>query len=379
MSGKTIIFVSNGAAHQASEELWSRTAVELAKLGFSVCASVPGWSPLHWRTKELRNAGVQVQLRPASYTLSKRAWFYLFSRNKPRVAREVEKLLRRRAPNLVVICGDFAYPPVEWLELCISMGLPFVTIANGNYEERWPNDDLAERYQNAFSLALRCYFVSNATLRITEKQIGSKLPNAEVVWSQYNVDFNASPAWPKSKRDEELLLACVGRLHPPHKGQDILLEALAKPVWRNRAWHLTLYGDGPMKNSLVKLAANLDLADRVTFGGHVPVEQIWATNQVLVMPSRCEGLPLAMIEAMLCGRPVVATDVGGISEIIVDGVTGFLAGPPAVAPVAEGLERLWASRANLETMGKAGAKRLRELAPADPIRVFSEKIRHLVD
>jgi glycosyltransferase involved in cell wall biosynthesis len=286
--------------------------------------------------------------------------------------------MRGEAPKLVIFSTGFSFPPIELLELCIANDLPFVTIANGNYEELWPNDDIAERYQKALPLALRCYFVSKASLQLTEKQIGCDLPNAEVVWSQYNVDFNSSPAWPRSKLDGELLLACVGRLHPPHKGQDILLEALATSAWANRHWHMRLYGDGPMRKSLESLTARLGLSDRVTFAGHVPVDEIWSANQVLVMPSRAEGLPLAMIEAMLCGRPVVATDVGGNSEIIVDGVTGFLAGAPAVATLAHGLERLWTDRANLENMGRAGAKRIREIAPADPIKVFSEKIKALI-
>jgi glycosyltransferase involved in cell wall biosynthesis len=85
-----------------------------------------------------------------------------------------------------------------------------------------------------------------------------------------------------------------------------------------------------------------------------------------------------IVEAMLCGRPVLATDVGGNSEIVVDGVTGFLAAAPTVGSVAQALERLWANRADLESIGKAGAKRIRGLVPANPIRVFSEKIEHLI-
>jgi glycosyltransferase involved in cell wall biosynthesis len=128
-----------------------------------------------------------------------------------------------------------------------------------------------------------------------------------------------------------------------------------------------------------RLTARFGLSGRVTFAGHAAIEEIWLANHVLVVPSRCEGGPLVSIEAMLCGRPVLGTNVGLHPEIIVDGVTGFLVESPTVADVAEGLERLWASRAHLETMGKAGAKRIRELVPADPIRVFSEKIRHLVE
>jgi glycosyltransferase involved in cell wall biosynthesis len=127
------------------------------------------------------------------------------------------------------------------------------------------------------------------------------------------------------------------------------------------------------------LVARFGLLERVSFAGHVTsVEEIWASNHVLVMPSRYEGLPLAVVEAMICGRPVLATDVAGHPEIIVDGVTGLLAGPPTVTTVAQGLERLWASRANLENMGRAAAKRIRELVPADPIRVFSDKLKCLM-
>jgi glycosyltransferase involved in cell wall biosynthesis len=378
MSNKSVIFISNEAADHASEELWSRTAVDLTKQGFSVSASVPGWSPLHWRVQKLKSAGVHVHSRPTQYPLWKRGWHYIFSRGKATMALEVEKLLRTEPPKLVVLSPGFFFPPIELIELCVSMNLPFVTVANGNHEHLWPSDSFAERYRNAFASARRCYFVSKANLRLAEKQIGCELLNAEVVWSQYNVDFNSSPAWPISKLGGELRLACVGRLFPPHKGQDILLEVLASPAWTNRPWHLSLYGEGPMRNSLERLTTRLGLSNRVTFAGHLSVEEIWSVNQVLVLPSRCEGLPLAMVEAMLCGRPVLATDVGGNSEVIIDGVTGFLAGAATVPILAQALERLWANRNNLENMGRAGAKKIRELVPSDPIRVFSERIKSLM-
>lgn len=81
---------------------------------------------------------------------------------------------------------------------------------------------------------------------------------------------------------------------------------------------------------------------------------------------------------MLCGRPVLATDVAGHSELIIDGVTGFLVGAPTVTSLAQGLERLWDNRANLKKMGSAGAKRIREVVPSNPIRVFSDKVMQLI-
>lgn len=379
MPNTRILFISSGFPGNASEVLWSKTAVEFAQQGFSVYASVRERGPLHRSIDDLRAAGIRIQLRPEQYSLWKRVWLYIPSRRKSKAALEIERLLRRgHPPRLVVFSNPYAYPPIELLELCVLGGLPFVTIANGNHESIWPEDQDAERYRKAFAVALRCYFVSKVNLRLAEKQLGVELLNAEVVWSQYNVDFNASPAWPLFSLEAELRLACVGRLEPVDKGQDILLEALASPLWKTRSWHLTFYGEGPRKNSLERLTARLGLSDRVTFAGYVAVEEIWSANHVLIIPSRHEGGPLTTVEAMLCGRPVVATDVGKNSEIIIDGQTGFLAAAPTIPILAEGLERLWTARADLENMGRRGAERIRELVPPNPARAFSEKIKSLI-
>ena len=204
-----------------------------------------------------------MQLRPARYTLWKRGWHYVFSKGKSKTVLQVERLLRAMSPKLVVFSSGSPIRRSNCSELCVSKSVPFATIANGNYEETWPFDVDAARYRNAFAVARRCYFVSKANLILTEKQIGYELSNAEVVWSKYNVSFNASPPWPASILEGELRLACVGRLDPHTKGQDILLEALAGPVWNDRCWRLRIYGEGPMRNSLERLSTRLGLSDHV--------------------------------------------------------------------------------------------------------------------
>ncbi len=297
---------------------------------------------------------------------------------KSQIGLGLQNCVADRPPGLVVLSDGAAFPPIDLLELCITKGWPFVTIGQANSEEYWPPDESAERYRSVLPAARRCYFVSKANRSLAEKQIGSQLSNAEIVWNPYNVDFDASIAWPRLEPNDELRLACVARLHPPSKGQDILFEALAAAPWADRQWRLHLYGEGAMRQTLVRLAQRLGLGDRVVFAGHVDVKEIWQSNHILVMPSRYEGLPLAIVEAMLCGRPVVATDVAGHSEIIEDGVTGFLADAPTVDSVAKALERLWARRDDAEQIGAAAAQRIRQLVPSDPARIFANKIKEIL-
>jgi glycosyltransferase involved in cell wall biosynthesis len=382
---RRILFVSThfGTPWGGSEELWSRTALDLVAQGFPVSASVVKWSPPHRRTLDLVERGIEVWFRPerypGPYPMWRRAWRKLTAQHKSPTTMEVQRLVTARPPDIVVISNGGPFPEtIDLLELCVSRRLPFVTIGQANGDNWWVDDPDAERYRIALAAALRCYFVSKANLKLAEKQIGCELSNAEVVWNPVNIDLHAIPAWPQMGQDGELRLACVARLDPPTKGQDILFEVLARPAWATRRWRLHLYGEGTMRNVLERLAQRLGLSDRVVFAGHASVAEIWASNHVLVMPSRREGLPLAMVEAMLCGRPVVATDVAGNSEIIEDGVTGFLADAPTVNSVANALERFWTRRADAAEIGATAAKKIRRLFPTDPVRIFSEKIkRHI--
>jgi glycosyltransferase involved in cell wall biosynthesis len=359
-----------------SEELWSATAVRLAQDGLRVAASVHGWPQLDGRLQELSKHGIVVKPRVTKYRLFAAAQRYLSG--KPQIFLDVEKSFGDFSPSLVVISEGGPLPPIELLELCIQRAWPFVVLMHANFEGFWPTDELGARYRNAFQMARRCFFVSKANRILEEKFVGSDLNSGEVVWNPITVDVDEVVPWPRSS-DEVLRMACVGRLYPAQKGQDILLEVLARPRWSERRWSLTFYGHGPQRESLERLARKLNLSDRVVFAGHSPILQVWRENQILVMPSRYEGLPLTIIEAMLCGRPALATDVGGNPEVIEDGVTGFLAEAPVVSSVDRALERVWKRREELEEMGALAAATIRKLVPKDPVGIFTEKLKALMN
>jgi GalNAc-alpha-(1->4)-GalNAc-alpha-(1->3)-diNAcBac-PP-undecaprenol alpha-1,4-N-acetyl-D-galactosaminyltransferase len=127
-------------------------------------------------------------------------------------------------------------------------------------------------------------------------------------------------------------IVAVGRLGP-EKGIDVLLDAAARALASRPDWTVVLVGDGPSRAALEARASEADLSGRVRFIGRVanPEAYLQAAD-LYVLPSRYEGFPNALLEAMGCGLPVIATDCpSGPAEMIRDGVDGRLV-PPGDAP-----------------------------------------------
>ncbi len=137
--------------------------------------------------------------------------------------------------------------------------------------------------------------------------------NAEVVLIENGVDTDRfTPAGARAPRGAGPLLVCVGRLSR-QKGQDLLLRALAR--LRHTDVRLRLVGDGPAAADLDALALELGVADRVERVGHdVPAPHLRAAD-VVVLPSRWEGLALALLESMAVGSVVVASDRGSVAAL----------------------------------------------------------------
>lgn len=135
-------------------------------------------------------------------------------------------------------------------------------------------------------------------------------------------------------------VVCVGRLIF-NKGQQHLLEATADLRRRGISLRLLLVGDGPQEAELRRQAAAYHLDEQVTFlGRRDDVEAVLADADVFVRPSLSEGMSLAVLEAMACGLPVIATDVSGTRQLIRHGTDGIVVQPGSVPQLSEALERL---------------------------------------
>lgn len=231
---------------------------------------------------------------------------------------------------------------------------------------------LQRRHGAVLSPAEKVFCVSRRNLRLLQCQLGEELPNATVVWNPFNVPVGEPPAWPKDNGTWKI--ACVARLEPAAKGQDLLLQILVQGNWINQPLTVNFYGTGTGEQILKKLAGQLQ-ARNVHFRGHVSdVRNIWEENHLLVLPSRYEGLPLALVEAMWCARPALVTDVGGSAEVCADGETGFVAAAPALSLLEKTLERAWEERARWQGMGQLARARVEKLVPTDPIESFCQQL-----
>lgn len=151
------------------------------------------------------------------------------------------------------------------------------------------------------------------------------------------------------------IITMVGRLAPPKDLNTLITswEGLKAP-----GWQLWLVGDGPLRPYLEKAIRAKGLSNSIRLlGERHDVPELLQASDIFVLSSRWEGMPLTIIEAMLAGLPVIATQVGGISELVEENVTGLLVPPGDPLALRSALEKLMASEESRKLFGERGRQR----------------------
>jgi glycosyltransferase involved in cell wall biosynthesis len=355
-----LLFFSSmgGSPWGGSEELWLRAALAARAAGHAVAfsvfdfgTSVPQLAPLTGTTE------IPRPRRPsfADRLLRRTPWLAAIERFRPDAVcvsqGSAYELVGRRSTR----------PFADWL---VRTGTPFVNVVQFNE----PKSDLRPAIRVAsrrlHDAATVNGFVAARNIEEAAVTLGAPVPHARVVRNPVNLTDTSPLPFPPLAQG--LRLACVARLHVDAKGQDMLLDALASRPWRDDAWSLSLFGRGQDEQRLRDQTARLGLASKVRFMGQTDdLRAVWAEHHMLVLPSRAEGTPLAMVEAMLLGRPCLVTDVGGCADWITDTTNGFLTAPTTVG-LSEALDRVWAARERspvLAAEARATAFRLHDPDP----------------
>lgn len=220
---------------------------------------------------------------------------------------------------------------------------------------------ISSRQQRAKRLTVRAVDahvgVGERTSREVETVVG--LPTGSVATIHNGVPDKPIAAAERPRQGP--LIGAFGRLED-QKGFDVLIRALAEVDGAS----LVLVGDGSARARLEDLGRRVGVADRITWQGWQDEPRAFLpTFDVVAFPSRFEGFPLAILEALLARSAVVATDVGSVAEAVIDGETGLLVPPDDPRALATGIRRLLDDARLRRRLGEAGRRLVLDRFTAD--------------
>jgi len=361
-----------------SEELWALSTPYLQKEGFSITVLKERVNFRHKRIAQLKNAHVVFYALKKNYHRILMGFLNAIHKTiNPNYLAPLdafEKFIQRQKPELVIISQAINFDGLAYGNICLKHQINYVIICQKAVDFFWPPPNDREYMIEVFKNAKKCFFVSNHNQILTEEQFGFRFNNSEIIFNPNKLSTNLIP-YPST--DFGFKIALIGRLFIIDKGHDILFRILAKDKWKKRNLQLSLIGSGPDKGGLTALANLLDLKNVSFLGFQEDIKQIWSEHHALVLPSRSEGMPLVILEAMAAGRTVIATRAGGTQEIVEDGITGFM-GDATESSFEETLERAWEKRDQWESIGMEASRYLKKTMVVDAEIAFSKHIISLI-
>lgn len=285
--------------------------------------------------------------------------------NDPRFVLQLYRLLKRQRPDVLHTHA--------WGTLCEGLlaaklaGIPYVVHGEHGTLQTRPRNVWVQR--RVWGYADRVLAVSSRLAERMARDVGFPLERIAVI--RNGVDLTRFGSGPRSEvrselgiRPDELLIGCVGRLVEV-KNYPNFLRALAILKARDVRFQAVIAGAGPLHEQLQTLAASLSLANVRFLGNREDVPRLLAGFDVFVLASRSEGLSNVIQEAMATGCPVVATNVGGADELVVDGETGTLVLSDDPGALADAVARMAVDEAWRTRAGVAGRRRAEQLFGLD--------------
>src|SRR5262245_35162662 len=350
-----VLHIAESAGWAGGEAYLLKVAARLDRARFRLAVAVPERGPLAPRLEALDVPTFELPL--ARSLVSSRGFAALVS------------LLVRVRPAIVQSHGARSNVYVRLAAKLAGVPVALSTVHNSlfDYEVRpWRRRLYVRAEVVTAPLAHRIIAVSRAVARDLVERYG--LPPGKVVTIQNGIDADAI-APRRSRADvaaelgvkvDDLLIGVAARM-TRQKGYDVLLEAVRLLQPRVPRLRCVLIGDGPLGSELRARATALGVDGACVFtGARADVPDLLAALDVVTLPSRSEGLPFVLLEAMAVGRPVVATAVGGNVEAVEDRVTGLLVPPEDPPALAGALLRLLECPEEAAAMGARGRRRVRE-------------------
>jgi len=277
--------------------------------------------------------------------------------NDPRLPWRLWRLLRHCRPNVIHARNWGAWPDVALARLLFWPPIPLVFSFHGL--DRAGQMPLRRRlaFRVLAGITTRVFTVSEGAKRYLVDEVGLSASRIQVIPN--GVDTKRFSPGPPRTRGGRLVVGTVGSLTPV-KNQALLLRSCAALAGHGVDWELRLAGKGPWEARLRQLAAHLGVTERVRFHGAVEeVPAFLRDLDLFALPSDTEAHPNALLEAMACGLPCVASGIGGVPEVLAKGQCGIIVAPGEQAALTHQIVRLARDGELARRLGIAARERVR--------------------
>jgi len=286
--------------------------------------------------------------------------------------RKINKIIREFEPDIIIT--SWLHPYGTYAKFIKKkVNIPIISYAEGSDIFIWPDiypgwsniKMLLERYVD------RVILISNAMYQLNFQK--RKIKNTKLIVDGYDEDIFYY--FHKIQNKDYVNILSIGNLSVV-KGHDILIKSLG---YLGSNFSLNIIGDGPEKEKLINYVKSYNLQSRVNFIGQINHEHLRSfieKSDIFCMPSRSDAQPAAALEAMACGRPVVATNVGGFPYLIEPGFNGYLAEPESPESLAYYIEKAFATKWDYKAIAEWTKENFGwEKSITQLLKVINEEIR----
>ena len=270
---------------------------------------------------------------------------------------KLSNLIKKERPDIIHTHGYFA-STIGRIAAKLAKVPIIVTHVHSTYWGYTKRNILIERELSKFTDRIIC--CSDAVKRFVVEHENISDKKAVTIYNgveikEVNDSFKSREAL--GIRENDIMITTVGSL-TPHKGQRYLIEAVAHSMKTHDNIRCFIVGDGPLRVEFENYAISLGIGAHINFLGRVgDISEVINATDIFVMPSSGrEGLGIAVLEAMAYGKPVIASDIGGLPEVVIDSATGYLVKPKDVHSIASVINKLVEDGSARIAMGSEGKR-----------------------
>jgi glycosyltransferase involved in cell wall biosynthesis len=293
---------------------------------------------------------------------------------------EINDFILEFNPHIVLISQGHLFEGAEVMKWCIDKGfcyINFIPLVTEYHLELIQNEKIIKQNCYLLQQSNKILLDNKMSGNIIEKIFNQRFSNYQVITNEFDVPYYQKFVW-NEPVDGIFKLAFFGRLNFIHKGIDLLLKVMAMEKWKKRKLKIFLYGHGPDEQRIIDFLTNKKISNIILCGYADNIANAIKEAHGVIFTSRMEGMPISLIDSLLCYRMAIVTPVGGMPDVVEDGCTGFISSSVTVSEIDKCLAKAWEKRFNWKEFGRAAGENIRKKISEFPSQQTIEIINDIL-